>query len=312
MNNNSNLHNEPVIIGIDHGYGNIKTAHCCFKTGVAAYDKEPTFKSNLLVYGGRYYTIGEDQKEFVSDKMTDGDYYVLTLAAIARELNIRKVTSARVHLAAGLPLTWVSEQKDSFRAYLLQNDTADFTFRGVDYHVEFAGADIFPQGFSAVADHLREFKGINMLCDIGNGTMNVMYINECRPIQKKCFTEKYGTHQCMLAVRENLMRLYGGAIDDTIIERVLRFGTADISERYLTAIRDTAAEYVAGIFRRLREHEYDPELMKLYVVGGGGCLIRNFGTFKAGRVIINEDVCATAKGYELLAAQKQRKKDGIV
>ena len=99
-----------------------------------------------------------------------------TLAAVARELNIRKLTSARVHLAAGLPLTWVSEQKDSFKAYLLQNESADFVFRGVDYHVEFAGADIFPQGFSAVADKLREFKGINMLCDIGNGTMNVMYM----------------------------------------------------------------------------------------------------------------------------------------
>jgi plasmid segregation protein ParM len=100
--------NKPTIIGIDHGYGNIKTAHCCFKTGGAAYDKEPTFKSNLLVYEGRYYLIGEGHKEFVSDKMTDSDYYILTLAAIARELRIRKLTSASVHLAAGLPLTWVS------------------------------------------------------------------------------------------------------------------------------------------------------------------------------------------------------------
>ncbi len=304
--------NNPIIIGIDHGYGNIKTAHCCFKTGVAACDKEPTFKSNLLIYDGRYYTIGEEHKEFISDKMTDSDYYILTLAAIAREMNIRKLASAAVHLAAGLPLTWVSEQKDSFRAYLLQNEAADFSFRGVDYHVEFAGADIFPQGFSAVADRLREFKGTNMLCDIGNGTMNVMYINECRPIQKKCFTEKYGTHQCMLAVRESLMRQFGVAVDDAVIERVIRFGTADISERYKNAITEAAAEYVAGIFRRLREHEYDPELMKLYVVGGGSCLIKNFGEYEKDRVIINEDICATARGYELLATQKRQKKGGIV
>lgn len=306
------INNAPTVIGIDHGYGNIKTTHCCFKSGVSSYDKEPTFKSNLLVYQGRYYIVGEDHKEFIADKMTDGDYYVLTLAAIGRELNIRRQASARVHLAAGLPLTWVSEQKDGFRAYLLQNDAVDFTFRGVDYHVEFAGADIFPQGFSAVADRLREFKGINLLCDIGNGTMNVMYINECRPVQKKCFTEKYGTHQCMLAVRENLMRLYGAAVDDSIIERVIRFGTADISERYLTAIRDTAQEYVAGIFRRLREHEYDPELMRLYVIGGGSCLVKNFGEYEKERVIINEDICATAKGYELLAAQKLQRKGGMV
>ena len=132
------------IIGIDHGYGNIKTAHTCFKTGVSAYDKEPTFKSNLLIYEGRFYLIGEDHKEFLADKMMDEDYYILTLAAIGRELNIRQLSSARVHLAVGLPLTWVSEQKDEFRAYLLKNETEDFNFRGKDYHVEFAGAEVFP------------------------------------------------------------------------------------------------------------------------------------------------------------------------
>lgn len=143
MNNNS----DSIVIGIDHGYGNIKTAHCCFKTGVASYEKEPTFKSNLLIYEGRYYIIGEEHKEFISDKMTDSDYYILTLAAIARELHIRKQNSACVHLAAGLPLTWVSEQKDSFKAYLLQNESADFTFKGIDYHVDFVGADIFHRAF---------------------------------------------------------------------------------------------------------------------------------------------------------------------
>ena len=55
MNFYTNTTSKPVIIGIDHGYGNIKTAHTCFKTGVSAYDKEPTFKNNLLIYEGRFY-----------------------------------------------------------------------------------------------------------------------------------------------------------------------------------------------------------------------------------------------------------------
>lgn len=308
MNNNMN----PIIIGIDHGYGNIKTVHCCFKTGVNHYDKEPTFKNNLLVYGGNYYLIGEEHKEFAADKILDPDYYILTLAAIARELNIRKLTSARIHIAAGLPLTWVSEQKEAFRAYLMQNESADFNFKGIDYHVEFTGADVFPQGFAAVCDRLREFKGINMLCDIGNGTMNVMYINECRPQQNRCFTEKYGTHQCMLAIRENLMKLFGASVDETIIERIIRHGTADISERYLNAIRETAVDYTAGIFRRLREHEYDPELMRLFVTGGGSCMVKNFGNYDADRVFINDDICANAKGYEILAEMRMRKGGGMV
>ena len=51
------------IIGVDHGYGNIKTAGTCFQAGVMAYDKEPAFKSDLLVWNGRYYIIGAGQNE---------------------------------------------------------------------------------------------------------------------------------------------------------------------------------------------------------------------------------------------------------
>ena len=57
-------------------------------------------------------------------------------------------------------------------------------------------------------------------------------------------------------------------MDDAVIEEVLRYGEADIGKPYLDTIRETAKDYVAGIMRRLREHEYNPELMKLYVVGG--------------------------------------------
>ena len=106
---------------------------------------------------------------------------------------------------------------------------------------------------------------------------------------------------------QNLLKRFGSSADDTVIDQVFRRGTAEIGERYLTAIQETAAEYVAGIFRRLREHEYDPELMKLYIGGGGGCLIKNFGQFEKGRVIINEDIRATAKGYEYLARLRARK-----
>ena len=303
--------NPPIIIGIDHGYGNIKTAHYCFKTGVTAYDKEPTFKSNMLIYKDKYYIIGEEHKEYVQDKNADDDYYILTLAAIAKELKHRNITTAKVLIAAGLPLYWVSEQKDSFRQYLLQNESVSFTFNEINYCVELADAYIFPQGFSAVADKLQNFSGVNMLADIGNGTMNIMYINDKRPISSKCFTEKYGTFQCMLEVRNRLLQL-GVSVNDSVIERVIRTGTADIDEKYLNAIRETATEYVKGIFRKLREHEYDDRLMRLYVVGGGGCMIKHFGKYNPDRVIINSNICATAQGYEFLAKAKLQQNGGAV
>ena len=75
-----NNNNETVmVIGIDHGYGNMKTATRCFPSGVARYDKEPIFQNNLLVYNGMYYQIGEEHKEFCAEKTQDEDYYVLTI-----------------------------------------------------------------------------------------------------------------------------------------------------------------------------------------------------------------------------------------
>ena len=72
------------IIGVDHGYGNIKTANCCFPTGIESSDTEQAFSHDLLVYQRRYYQIGVGHKEYLAEKVMDEDYYILTLAAIAR------------------------------------------------------------------------------------------------------------------------------------------------------------------------------------------------------------------------------------
>ena len=289
---------------------NMKTAHTCFQTGVTRHEKEPTFKNNMLFYDGWYCTIGEEHKEFIANKINDQDYFILTLAGIASELAFYGRQSADVHLAVGLPLTWVAEQKDDFKKYLMQQDPREeivFTFKGKEYRIRITGVDVFPQGFAAIVSHLSDFKGVNMLCDIGNGTMNIMTITNGRPISSKCFTEKYGTHQCTLLVRERLMQKYHVTVDDAVIEEVLRTGTADIGKQYLDAIIEAAREYTEGILRRLREHEYNPALTRLYIVGGGGCLMKNFADLDTDRVTINEDICATAKGYEYMANARMRK-----
>ena len=55
------------IIGIDHGYGNIKTANHCFKTGITTHDSEPLFTKDMLTYNDKYYLIGEGHKEFLPE-----------------------------------------------------------------------------------------------------------------------------------------------------------------------------------------------------------------------------------------------------
>jgi len=295
------------IIGVDHGYGNIKTANYCFPTGVESSDTEPTFKQDLLIYEGRYYQIGVGHKEYAAEKIMDQDYYVLTLAAMARELAREDITEANVYLAAGLPLSWVGKQKQAFKEYLLQNREVCFTYRNRGYRIRIVGAEVFPQGFAAIAPNLQEFTGSHMLCDIGNGTMNILRILNRKPDPKQMFTEKYGVHQCILALREALLREHNAQPDEALLHSFLQNGTAGLEEGLEQTMTQVAKGYAAKVFRKLREHGYDPRLMKLYVVGGGGCLLKNFCPIDERRVEINSDICAAAKGYEYMAAVQIRK-----
>lgn len=43
-------------------------------------------------------------------------------------------------------------------------------------------------------------------------------------------------------------------------------------------------------------------------MGGGACLIRNFGSLDPDRIIILDDIKATAKGYQRLAVKALRKR----
>lgn len=218
------------IIGIDHGYGNIKTASTVTKSGVTAYETEPIFSGNILEYEGSYYRI------------------------------------------------------------------------------RLVGCNLYPQGYPAIVSRLKDFKGTNLLADIGNGTMNILYINNKKAVESRCWTEKFGVNQCMIAARNAVMDNFGVKIEEATIEHIFRYGSADIGKPYLDCITFAARQYVADIFATLRKYEYNPDLMRLYIVGGGGCLIRHFGQYDEKRVTIVDDICATAKGYEYLAFSSLRRK----
>ena len=106
------------IIAVDHGYGNIKTANRIFQSGVVKLKEGQDFAQMPLIYKNERYLVGQGHKAFVADKFVDEDYYILTLAAIAEELSFQGITTADIHIAAGLPLTWLGSQAKHFKEYL--------------------------------------------------------------------------------------------------------------------------------------------------------------------------------------------------
>ena len=98
--------------------------------------------------------------------------------------------------------------------------------------------------------------------------------------------------------------------DESLIEDFLKKGTVDTSNRILSVMQMEAEKYTAGIFDKLSEYEYDSEMVKLHVIGGGGCLIQNFGAYDPNSVEIITDICATAKGYESLYLTQSKMRKG--
>ena len=304
------LKNGVLIIGTDLGYGNAKGVNSVIPSGVKCYDTEPIFHGNILEYNNKYYRVGEGHKTFIVDKSLDDDFYILNLAVIARELHRAGINDAKIYLATGLPLTWVRTQRETFRKYLMKNKEVSFKFNDESFHIEFVGCSIYPQGYPAVVERIGEFKENNLVADIGRGTMNILYIRNKKVLDSEAWTEKLGVNQVIIRAKNAVMNSFGAKLDESVIEHYLRFAKADISERYIKLLHETAVAYTQDIFDALGNYEYDPELMKLYVVGGGGCIIKNFASYDKDRVEIISDICATVKGYEFLAEAKLHR-DGL-
>ena len=209
--------NTKIIIGLDHGYGNIKTAHRIFRTGVECFEKEPIVNMNYIRYKDKYYVIGENHLIYQGNKTDSQDFFILTLAGLAEELKFRGLHEAKVMLAVGLPLAWAKSQAADFKKYLMQEQELFFSFRRESYRVHLCGVEVFPQGFAAVCN-AGTMKGFNMIADIGNGTMNVMQIIDGRPLEKSLVTDKFGVSICMKEIQKELSKSAGESIPEVMIE----------------------------------------------------------------------------------------------
>ena len=299
--------NTRIIIGVDHGYGNMKTAHRVFRAGVECMEDEPIVSKNFVKYKDKFYVIGESYLVYQGNKTDSEDFYILTLAALAEELKFRGLHEANVILAVGLPLAWMKSQGVDFKRYLMKEQELHFEFRKERYHVHLCGVEIFPQGFAAVVN-LGAMLGMNMLADIGNGTMNVMQIIDNKPLEKSLVTDKFGVGICMKEIQKEVSKESGEDIPEMLIEPLLRKGLQGRTDNIAKKAEYIAKKYTENIRKRLTDYGYKEELVHLYVIGGGGCLLQNYSDLgeKAGVTFIT-DICANAKGYEILAEKKLRR-----
>ena len=54
----------------------------------------------------------------------------------------------------------------------MKNAEVEFFHKKADYHLYIDDVRIYPQGYAAIVGLATTLKGVNLIADIGNGTMN--------------------------------------------------------------------------------------------------------------------------------------------
>lgn len=304
-----------MIIGVDHGYADVKTPNFVFAKSVVSYEKEPPFLNDTVLFGGKYYCCGGERDTLIKDKTTDDSYYILTLLAIAKELEIRfsgqKSIDEEIDLAVGLPIQKFSSEKDKFIEYLkrprLLRDVSPvkFAYNKINFTVRISNVHVYPQGYSAIVNKLAAIKEPVIICDIGSWTVDVMKLNEKGvPEIGSCISLEYGVSHLLGDIQKDVFTNHDNSISESLIESVLKGTPNRVSADIIKTIEAKAQEYTREIRNRLIKNGFDLDNNRLIYIGGGANIVSKYSERKIDREDVIGDVRANAIGYELITKQK--------
>nr|WP_330392200.1 ParM/StbA family protein [Hespellia stercorisuis] len=294
---------------MDHGYYAIKTPHVCFSTGLSKYDYEPYTMQNVLQYQGKYYVCGSTRQSLLKDKTMNDTYYLLTMAAIAKELKYRKASAKeRIVLAAGLPLAGFGREKQRFGDYLLRKEQPlCFRYENSAYEIYIEDVKLFPQGYCALALHpeyLKEEPSV-LLLDIGGWTIDLMRLDNAVPNATTCRSFELGVIRCMDEIMEQVRRNTGLSVTEIQIERVLNGQACSMNPAARDIILQYGSGYIQRILSAVTEAGFDLKAIPAVIMGGGASILKRHVRPQDGlfRPVYLEDVHANASGFERLAGQ---------
>lgn len=293
------MNNKLEVIGIDHGWSMMKTISQVFVTGVKEITTTPALFGDVLEYEGKFYKVGTVRQEVKDTKVEDDSFYLLTLAAVAKELKRRGLAEAKVFLAVGLPLTRFGAEKNDFIKYLTKNKRVNFKYENESYHIEIDDVAVFPQCYAAVVDKIPTMAKKTLIVDIGSWTIDIMPVINKSPDESKCVTIPKGLITCMRSINEQCVRQLNGEVDESEIQNIMRYGRSDIDDEYFAIIKAEIEDFVDKVYNSIREFGYNLKTTPIVFVGGGAVVMKNFGSHDAKNIFYNLDVKANARGYAM-------------
>ena len=296
-----------MLIAIDHGNKQIKTINCePFTSGLLESDTQP-FGKDILMYKGKYYQVTDQRIPYRKDKTEDERFFILTLFAIAREIEEQGFFHPgvmRVQLAVGLPPAYYGTHYQSFIRYFLDRGTVSFSYRGKTYSILIDNVGCYPQSYAAALTMFQTLSTIPkaLVLDIGGMTADYLQIKYGEGDLSVCDSLENGVIRLYNRIESKVRAEQDILLTEREIDAILLgtevqvpFGVANVVERL-------AQEFIADLLSALRERQLELKSGPVIFVGGGSILLRK-QIQKSGKVsnpLFVEDIRANARGYEVL------------
>ena len=298
---------QKIIVPIDHGNRNIKTKTNIFTSGVIESDCKPVL-GEYLYYNGRYYTLSEQRIPYMRDKTQDERFFILTLFGIAMEAERQGRNTGEeilyVDLPVGLPPKHYGVLHKRFREYFIGMGKLEFAYKGKEYVVQIEDAYVFPQDYAAamtIYSQITEYSKVTTV-DIGGFTIDYLLLRNGRPDLSVCDSLEKGVIIMYNKIISRMNAEHDLLLEDTDIDSIIKGEKTDYSESILRLVREMVKTYVDDLLGTLRELGLDLRTGRVVFIGGGALLLREYleTSDKIGKCVFVTDICANAKGYELL------------
>lgn len=312
-----------MIISVDTGNKMMKTETLEFHAGLEIIDQIPGEQEEVLSYGGQYYRTTSRRISYMEDKTEDDRYFILTLFAVAKELEKMQDQESliangliEIELLVGLPPAHYGKYRRMFREYFLREGSViDFTYKNTSYKVAFSDVRVYIQAYAAfclVAAQRQLFGYPKVLViDIGGFTVDYMVLRFGQLERSYVDSLEEGVIKLYRNVRAGIRQRYGILLEETDIDNIIRGEKVRFEEELMDRVREIAAKYVTELLGTFRELGIDFKTTQTVFVGGGAILLAEFvqeawKRYRSEYFVIN-DPKANAKGYKLqyLAEKKE-------
>jgi len=302
-----------MIIAVDHGNSSIKTEHYTFASGLEQHANKPPLASDILEFGGSYWTMSSQRIPYMMDKTKDDRFFILTLMAIAKELLHCGFLppGADIDLAVGLPPEHFPLLRERFTEYL-KRGVLEFSFNDMSTRIDIRNVFVYPQAYAAVVPQggrLKDEPRI-FIVDIGGYTIDVLLLKKSVPDLHYCRSFENGVITMANSIIGKVGAKHGIKLaEEQVTAAICKDAKLVLPGDVIKDILSNAKQHADMILDELRENMVELKANPVIFIGGGAILLKPF--IEKSPMIVKADFVldekANALGYSVLAAHQLRK-----